>query len=311
MLLTTGTAPANAIIDGAAATKSCTKRDATKPALQQGDSGSCITPVLTDYLEQNGFKVEGANGHFGPATKAQVVAFQNAKNLQSDGVVGPATWAALEHKTVYSMSHGPNYTKRVVFSYDDCPKTLTATIAMLKAAQKNDIGLWLFPTGDCVSRFKRQYNVNLSAMMRQYEQWVGNHSNTHPNLTTLSSEEIKQELGTPGVQTNFGRPPGGAHNSRVDKVYKTKKMQEVLWTDDSNDWRTNPKTGRRPSHREIEDFVIENAQPRDMFLMHMQHAAFNPASMLRMKRELAKKHIGVCRAYSKTTPRMWPSKVPC
>src|SRR4051794_3028384 len=37
----------------------------------------------------------GADGIFGPATKAAVKGFQRAHGLAADGVVGPATWAAL------------------------------------------------------------------------------------------------------------------------------------------------------------------------------------------------------------------------
>lgn len=36
-----------------------------------------------------------ADGVFGPATEAAVIAFQRSKGLVADGVIGPATWAAL------------------------------------------------------------------------------------------------------------------------------------------------------------------------------------------------------------------------
>jgi penicillin-insensitive murein DD-endopeptidase len=56
--------------------------------IKQGDRGSDVAEVQT--------KLEITNdGRFGPATKQAVKTFQEAHNLNADGVVGPKTWAAL------------------------------------------------------------------------------------------------------------------------------------------------------------------------------------------------------------------------
>jgi soluble lytic murein transglycosylase-like protein len=51
--------------------------------------------VLQFLLTLNGFEVGTLDGHFGPRTRAAVVAFQRQSQLAPDTVVGPATRAAL------------------------------------------------------------------------------------------------------------------------------------------------------------------------------------------------------------------------
>ena len=58
------------------------------PTLRQGSKGPSVV-----WLQQQLHL--GADGSFGPATKAAVIAFQAQHGLTADGVVGPQTWAAL------------------------------------------------------------------------------------------------------------------------------------------------------------------------------------------------------------------------
>ena len=51
--------------------------------------------VLQTLLSMNGFNSGTADGYFGAKTYSAVVAFQKAKKLDQDGIVGPKTWAAL------------------------------------------------------------------------------------------------------------------------------------------------------------------------------------------------------------------------
>ena len=64
------------------------------PVLRQGSSGPEVTN-LQQKLKDLGFDPNGVDGNFGPGTKAAVLAFQQSKGLQADGIAGPATLAAL------------------------------------------------------------------------------------------------------------------------------------------------------------------------------------------------------------------------
>lgn len=66
----------------------------TYGVLTVGSSGAAVT-ILQQKLASLGYWL-AADGSFGPATNYFVTAFQRAKNLRVDGVVGPATWAALD-----------------------------------------------------------------------------------------------------------------------------------------------------------------------------------------------------------------------
>jgi Putative peptidoglycan binding domain len=60
-----------------------------RPTLRRGDEGDLVGEVQADL------KV-AVDGNFGPDTEAAVIQFQRDRGLDSDGVVGPRTWAALD-----------------------------------------------------------------------------------------------------------------------------------------------------------------------------------------------------------------------
>lgn len=64
------------------------------PIVKQGDKGFTVVAVQM-LLSKHDFSVKYTDGDFGPDTLAKVKAFQKAKGLTADGVVGSNTWAAL------------------------------------------------------------------------------------------------------------------------------------------------------------------------------------------------------------------------
>lgn len=65
------------------------------PTLRQGSSGPDVL-ALQQKLKDLGFDPNGVDGHFGAGTRDAVMAFQQSKDLQADGIAGPATLAALQ-----------------------------------------------------------------------------------------------------------------------------------------------------------------------------------------------------------------------
>lgn len=64
------------------------------PVVKKGAKGFTVV-VVQMLLNKHDFSVKYTDGDFGPDTLAKVKAFQKAKGLTTDGIVGSKTWAAL------------------------------------------------------------------------------------------------------------------------------------------------------------------------------------------------------------------------
>jgi murein L,D-transpeptidase YcbB/YkuD len=67
------------------------------PTVREGDSGKWVAEVQA-HLNMHGIPVS-VDSQFGPATRKAVEDFQRSHGLSVDGVVGPASWAALANST--------------------------------------------------------------------------------------------------------------------------------------------------------------------------------------------------------------------
>ena len=68
--------------------------ETSQPTLRRGSSGSAVTTLQT-RLQALGFDPGPIDGIFGSGTDSAVRAFQRARGLDADGIVGSQTWAAL------------------------------------------------------------------------------------------------------------------------------------------------------------------------------------------------------------------------
>ncbi|GAB2458139.1 hypothetical protein GCM10007967_10490 [Xylanimonas ulmi] len=99
---------------------------------------------------------------------------------------------------------------------------------------------------------------------------LGNHSATHPDLTTLTPQQVSAEIaGTQatlteitGVRPTAFRPPYGAVNDTVRQVAEAEHLSIDLWTLDTQDWRA-------PGADVVRDRVLGAAQPGSVVLLHV------------------------------------------
>lgn len=98
---------------------------------------------------------------------------------------------------------------------------------------------------------------------------IGNHSATHPKMTTLSREKIAQELETmsanvekiTGQRPVLFRPPYGDYNNDVVLTARQNGYEVIQWSVDSLDWKN---LGVQP----LIDRATKNVKSGDIVLFH-------------------------------------------
>ena len=98
---------------------------------------------------------------------------------------------------------------------------------------------------------------------------IGNHSDSHPHMSSLNEAQIRTELtgvsdkieALTGTRPTLFRPPYGDYNNPVVTVSRSAGYECVQWSVDSLDWK----------NRGVEDLVrraTSNVQPGDIVLFH-------------------------------------------
>ncbi|XEC95201.1 delta-lactam-biosynthetic de-N-acetylase [Paenibacillus tarimensis] len=102
---------------------------------------------------------------------------------------------------------------------------------------------------------------------------IGNHSWSHPDMTTLSDEQIKTELNkvkqavrevTGQQDMAFLRPPRGIFSSRTLAVSRAAGYTNVFWSVAYKDWETKRQQGWKYAY----DQVVAQLHPGAVILLH-------------------------------------------
>ncbi len=149
----------------------------------------------------------------------------------------------------------------VALTFDDGP-TLKYTSAILDCLKENQASATFFVLGSRADDFPQL----LQRMILEGNE-IGNHTFSHKQLTTLSKENIEEEISATqesihNVTNRYPdiiRPPYGSKNDTVMQCAQGKKV--VTWTVDSEDWRSrNTQT--------IVNKVLNEVSDGDIILMH-------------------------------------------
>ncbi|WP_033286452.1 polysaccharide deacetylase family protein [Streptomyces sp. NRRL F-525] len=125
----------------------------------------------------------------------------------------------------------------VGLTFDDGPSGNTPTL--LNALKQNGLRATMFNEGQYAAAYPAQVKAQVDAGM-----WVGNHSYTHPHLTTQTQATIDSEISRTqqavaaagGGTPKLFRPPYGETNATVKAVEAKYGLTEIIWDVDSQDW---------------------------------------------------------------------------
>ncbi|HXQ68989.1 MAG TPA: peptidoglycan-binding protein [Pyrinomonadaceae bacterium] len=164
--------------------------------------------ALQSTLQQLGFDPRGTDGMFGPGCEAAVIAFQQSKGLTADGIVGPATMAALQTSAAVAGANVSGATTTAAVTTDTTTTTGAITVTPAQAAK-------MFP-GVPLSNIQTNLPFVMSAMAAA---GLGD-----KNMVLMALATIRAETGnfTPlsEFQSKFntapGGPPFGLYDNRKD-----------------------------------------------------------------------------------------------
>src|SRR5699024_10558867 len=165
--------------------------------------------------------------------------------------------------------------KRVALTFDDGPHP-TNTLEILQLLEDYQAKATFFVLGNRVDFYP---DLTKEIAARGHE--LGNHTWNHKDLTALSEEEINQEIQLvndriekiTGQPPRLYRPPYGAKNDLVQEVVG---LTEVLWTIDTEDWKSHDPD-------KILSVVKENVTDGSIILMHDIHETTVEATKLVLK----------------------------
>lgn len=139
---------------------------------------------------------------------------------------------------------------------------------ILEVLERCDVHATFFVTGHWADTFPSTLKAIAS-----YGHEIGNHTYSHPKLTSLSDERVVDEvkraeqsilkaIGDKSHLTPYVRPPYGDRDKRVAKILLKFGYIPTYWSIDGLDWK------KGISQTEVIECVVTKASPGDIILLH-------------------------------------------
>lgn len=135
---------------------------------------------------------------------------------------------------------------------------------ILKVLEQEHVHATFFLDGSWVKK-----NPDLTKMIAEEGNEIGNHAYSHPNLKTMSPQAVRNEIektntvirATLDRTPNLFAPPSGSFGPQVVKIAHNLGMKTILWTVDTVDWK-HPRTG------DMVQRVLQHVHAGALILMH-------------------------------------------
>jgi peptidoglycan/xylan/chitin deacetylase (PgdA/CDA1 family) len=166
------------------------------------------------------------------------------------------------------IAHGDTTKKQVIFTFDG-GGTIQSANTILQVLAKHHVKGTFFLTGKMV-----QANPDLVRRVASAGHEIFSHTFDHPDLTTLTDDQITQELNimegilktTANVSPKpYFRAPYGARNARVLAVAAKDGYRSVYWTLDALDW----KEPQGETAQQVKERILSHVAPGNIYLMHV------------------------------------------
>lgn len=223
------------------------------------------SPLLY-YINPNPEKAD-ASSDADPAatdTSSDQASTSDATTDTATATAAPAAQDSTDVQTIPQDTPVPTPTpvpdKKVALTFDDGPSDYTARL--LDCLEANNAKATFFLVGNMIDYYSEDV-TRMEALGCE----LGNHSYDHTDLSTLSAEEVSNEIGQTdqllnnlvGHGATVVRPPYGNVNDTVTSVIATPM---ILWTVDPEDWDEGEDVDR------LVNAVLDNVTDGSIVLMH-------------------------------------------